>query len=165
MSDVRDSAVAKAVGRFPLRSILAGTAGTTALSLAYAAERRLRRRHRGSLDYDDSLVPGEIVASIMHLPHVTAREENDLGLTLRWGYGSAFGLWHGLLRQRISEPWASAIFGATLMSATFSMFPLLGRTPPPWRWPPDVMATCLGTHLAYVVTLGTVDDSLRRLGR
>ncbi len=57
--------------RWPVRSVLAGTAGTAALSLAYVVERKLRPRHQGSLDYDDSLVPGKIVASIMHLPHVT----------------------------------------------------------------------------------------------
>jgi hypothetical protein len=164
MSEIREGRIAIAVTRFPVRSILAGTAGTAALTAAYAVERRLRRRHRGSLDYDDSLVPGQIVASIMHLPHVTAREENDLGLTLRWSYGSVFGLWHGVLRRRFPEPWASAIFFGTLMSATFSLFPLLGRTPPPWRWPPDVMATSVGTHVAYVAAVAAVDDGLRRAG-
>jgi hypothetical protein len=149
---------------WPIRSVLAGTAGTAALSLSYDIERRVRRRHRGPLDYDDSLVPGQIVASIMHLPHVTAREDEDLGLILRWGYGSAFGLWHGVLRRKFGEPWASAIFGATLMSATFSLFPLLGRTPPPWRWPPDVMATSLGTHAAYVSAVATADDTARHAG-
>jgi hypothetical protein len=148
---------------WPLRSVAAGTAGTTALSLAYVAERRLRPRHQGSLDYDDSLVPGHIVASIMHLPHVTAREDRDIGWALRWSYGSVFGLWHGWLRRSVGEPWASAIFAGTLMSATFSLFPLLGRTAPPWRWPPDVMATCLGTHAAYVAAVATVDDRVRRL--
>ena len=34
------------------------------------------------------------------------------------------------------------------------MFPLLGRTPPPWRWPPDVIATAIATHIAYVVGVG-----------
>ncbi len=57
---------------WPIRSVIAGTAGTAALSLAYVVERKLRPRHQGPLDYDDSLVPGQIVASIMHLPHVTA---------------------------------------------------------------------------------------------
>jgi hypothetical protein len=132
------------------------------MTLAYAAERRLRRRHRGQLDYDDSLVPGQIVAAIMHLPQVTAPEDKDLGLALRWSYGSAFGIWHGVLRRRIAEPWASVLFGGTLMSATFSLFPLLGRTPPPWRWPADVIATSIGTHVAYVTAVATVDDTLRR---
>ena len=126
------------------------------------SERRLRRRSKGPLDYDDSLVPGEIVASVMHLPHVTAREDRELGLILRWSYGSVFGVWHGVLRRRVPEPWASVGFGATLMTATLTLFPLLGRTPPPWRWPPDTLATSLGTHVAYVAAVAMVDDAARR---
>jgi hypothetical protein len=145
---------------WPVRSVLAGAAGTTAMSLAYGSERRLRHA-TSSLDYDDSLVPGEIVASILRLPDVTDREEAELGTALRWGYGSAFGLWHGILRRRLPEPWAALVFAATLMSATLSLFPLLGRTPPPWRWPPDVIATAFGTHAAYVLTVALVDDVAR----
>ena len=110
-------------------------------------------------------MPGQIVASVMHLPHVTALEDHELGLALRWGYGSAFGLWHGLLHRALPEPWASAAFGATLMSATVTLFPLLGHTPPPWRWPADVMATSIGTHVAYVAAVAAVDDGLRRRAR
>jgi hypothetical protein len=147
---------------WPIRSVLAGAAGTAALTLTYAAERRLRRQHEGALDYDDSLVPGQIVASIMHLPTVTAREERDLGLILRWSYGSAFGLWHGALHRVKGEPFASAAFGGTLMTATLTLFPLLGHTAAPWRWPADVMATSLGTHAAYVAAVAAVDDGIRR---
>lgn len=154
-----------------VRSVVAGTAGTAALTLVYETERRLRRHAAQrldsddsvDLDYDDSLVPGQIVAAVMHLPHVTAREEQELGMLLRWGYGSAFGVWHGTLRRRLPEPWAAVGFGATLMTATLTLFPLLGRTPPPWRWPADVVATCIGTHAAYVSAVASVDNSLRRL--
>jgi uncharacterized membrane protein YagU involved in acid resistance len=132
------------------------------MSLAYAAERRLRRQLQGPLDYDDSLVPGQIVATVMHLGKVTDREDHELGLILRWSYGSMFGLWHGTLRRVCPEPWASAAFGATLMTATLSLFPLLGRTPPPWRWPADIMATSLGTHAAYVTAVAVVDDGILR---
>jgi hypothetical protein len=148
-----------------IRSVLAGTAGTAALTLAYGVERRLRPAVREPLDYDDSLVPGQIVAAVMHLPHVTARGDRELGLLLRWSYGSAFGLWHGALRRLAGEPWASAGFGATLMTATFTLFPLLGRTPPPWRWAPDVLATSVGTHVAYVAAVAAVDGGLGRLAR
>jgi hypothetical protein len=145
---------------WPVRSVAAGTAGTAALTLAYSIDRRLRHT-RDSLDYDDSLVPGEIVVSILHLPHVTARDENEIGLLLRWSYGSVFGLWHGLLRRRLREPAASLAFGATLMSATLTLFPLLGRTPPPWRWPRGYLATSLATHAAYVLAAAAVDDRSR----
>jgi hypothetical protein len=102
---------------------------------------RLHEQRHGPLDYDDSLVPGQIVASVMHLPHVSDRENRELGVALRWSYGSAFGLMHGLLHRSLREPCTSAAFGALLMSATLTLFPLLGRTPPPWRcrptcWPP-----------------------------
>jgi cation diffusion facilitator CzcD-associated flavoprotein CzcO len=147
--------------RWPVRSVVAGAAGTTTMTLAYAVERRLRTSHHGQLDYDDSLVPGQIVASVMHLPQVTDRQDHELGLALRWGYGSAFGLMHGLLNRRLREPWASAVFGGMLMSATVTLFPLLGRTPPPWRWPADVIATSLGTHVAYVGAVAIVDDLAR----
>jgi hypothetical protein len=148
-----------------VRSVVAGTAGTATLTLAYRTEHRLRRGVTGALDYDDSLVPGQIVAAVMHLPHVTAREEHELGVFVRWSYGSVFGVWHGMLRRSVPEPWASVGFGATLMTATLTLFPLLGRTPPPWRWPADVMATCIGTHVAYVSAVAAVDDGLRRLAR
>ncbi len=144
---------------WPVRSVLAGTAGTAAMTLSYATERRLRSAI-GPLDYDDSLVPGEIVAGIMHLGNVSDREANELGLALRWSYGSAFGIWHGLLRRKIGEPWASLGFGATLMTATLTLFPILGRTPPPWRWPPSVIVTAFGTHAAYVSAVALVDDRL-----
>jgi hypothetical protein len=143
---------------WPVRSFVAGAAGTAAMSLAYGIERRFRQGQQ-HLDYDDSLVPGQIVASVMHLPAVSDRQAAELGFALRWGYGSAFGIWHGVLRRFLPEPWASVAFGATLMTATFSLFPLLGKTPPPWRWPADVLATSIGTHVVYVTTVAVVDDA------
>jgi hypothetical protein len=146
--------------QWPLRSLIAGAAGTGALSLSYAIEHRLRSRAPGPADYDDSLVPGQIVATIMDLQQVSAREEEDLGLALRWGYGSAFGLWHGLLRRRIAEPWATVVFATTLIGATLTLFPVLGRTPPPWRWPRGFLATSLITHVLYAVTVAVVEAVL-----
>lgn len=146
---------------WPVRSVLAGTAGTVVLSAAYKLEHRLRPVQDGPTDYDDSAVPGKIVANILDLHNVSRHEEYDLGLALRWCYGSAFGVYHGILRRRIPEPRATVIFFGTLMSATVTMFPLLGHTPPPWRWPRGFLATSIGTHVAYACTVGAVDDHLR----
>lgn len=147
---------------WPARSVLAGAAGTAAMTLAYGAERRLRPAVQGALDYDDSLVPGEIVACVMHLPSATKREEHELGLALRWGYGSVFGVWHGLLCRRMPGRFAGVAFGGTLMTATLALFPLLGHTPPPWRWQPSVIATAFGTHAAYVGAVAMAENGLRR---
>ena len=144
---------------WPLRAVVAGAAGTAVLTLSYEAERRLLHSTR-ALDCDDSLVPGRIVAGILHLDNVTDTDRAMLGMALRRGYGSLFGLWHGVLRQAAPEPLAAGLFGATLLTATFTAFPLLGKTPPPWEWPRDVLLTALGTHLAYAVTVAWVDDVL-----
>jgi hypothetical protein len=145
---------------WPIAGVIAGAAGTAAMTFAYKMEHVARPDVRGALDYDDSLVPGQIVATVLHLPSVTERGEQELGTMLRWGYGSAFGMMHGFLRRRVGEPWASAIFGGMLMTATFSLFPLLGRTPPPWRWKRDVLATSLGTHAAYVAGVALTNAAL-----
>jgi hypothetical protein len=144
---------------WPIRSLVAGAAGTAALSAAYRIEHRVRHARR-SLDYDDSPVPGRIVASILHLSDVSTREEDELGLALRWSYGSAFGLLHGLIRRRVEEPVASAAFAGVLLTITFTMFPVLGHTPPPWRWPAPVLLTSVATHVAYVAAVAVVDDRL-----
>jgi hypothetical protein len=55
------------------------------MGLAYALERRARDSPRGrALDYDDGVVPGKIVVSILHLGEVSHRDEKELSTALRW---------------------------------------------------------------------------------
>lgn len=142
---------------WPVRSVVAGAAGTVVLSAAYVFERRARHASK-PLDYDDSDVPGQIVASILHISHPGEEEEVGLGFALRASYGTGFGLLHGLLVRRLGEPRATLAFETTLLTMTMTMFPLLGHTPPVWRWPRGYLATCLATHTAYALTVALVDD-------
>ena len=150
-----------------VRGVIAGGAATAAMTLAYMTERRLRRATVGltPLDYDDGLVPGQIVLHILKLPDLGASEETTAGLLLRWGYGSVFGTAHVLLRKRVPEPAATIIFGSALLGMTMTMFPMLGHTPPPWKWPAALMATSLATHTVYVVAGAVTDDRISRLWR
>ncbi len=143
---------------------MAGAGGTGVLTLAYIVERRIRHTSR-AVDYDDSDVPGQIVASILHISRPSEGEEAELGYALRATYGSGFALAHGLLRRRLSEPGATIVFGGALITMTLTMFPLLGHTPPPWRWPRGYLATCFATHTAYAVAVAVVDDQLGQAPR
>ncbi len=161
------------------RGLAAGVGGTTVMAAWYHTERALRRgRYTGvktladgtpveglwsreGLDYDDSIVPGQIVASILNLPAPTPREAGAITLALRWTYGSAFGILHVLLRNKMREPQASLLFGGALMTMTSVAFPLLGGTPPPWRWPLDAQASSVGSHAAYIVTASVLDNLFR----
>ena len=158
---------------------MAGAGGTAAMAVWYHLERTLRKgrytgvttladgtpveglwSHQG-LDYDDSVVPGQIVANLLHLPKPTDREAGAITLALRWTYGSAFGVAHVMLRNRMPEPRASLVFGTALMTMTSVAFPLLGRTPVPWRWPVDAQISSIGSHMAYIVTASLLDNALR----
>ena len=161
------------------RGVVAGAAGTAAMAAWYHLARLVRGgRYSGArtltdgtaveglwspvgLDYDDSMVPGQIVASLLGLDQPTPTETRAIALGLRWTYGSAFGLAHVLLRNRIREPYATLVFGGTLMTVASVAFPLLGGTPPPWRWPVDVQVNSVMSHTAYVVTASVTDNMLR----
>ena len=39
---------------------------------------------KAGLDYDDSAVPGQIAATILHLPSVTTTQAGELTLAIRW---------------------------------------------------------------------------------
>ncbi len=157
---------------WPIRGILAGFAGTLAMSTVYSLDHWRRPGALGvagiagigghvGLDYDDSGVPGRIAANLLHLPELSDRQAGQLTLAIRWSYGSVFGVAHVLLRSRLPEPAATTVFGTALMSMTFSMFPLLGKTPPPWKWRGDELVTSVATHFAYITTAAVVDDVLR----
>lgn len=151
--------------RVLLRGVISGGVATATMTGAYTLERKMRRITPGlsPMDYDDGVVPGQIVLHILHLPDLGAKEETSVGLLLRWVYGSAFGMAHVMLRKRFPEPTATIIFGSALMSVTLSMFPLLGHTPPPWKWPAALMATSVGTHVAYVTAGAIADDRLSKV--
>ena len=147
---------------WPVRSVIAGAAGTAAMTLAYATEHRLRPQVQGALDYDDSLIPGKIVANVLRLGDVTDTEDAELKAALKWGYGSAFGLWHGTLRRFLPEPWASA----RVRRDAHDVRPSVCSRCSAERLHrgdgnPDVLATSVGTHVAYVLGVALVDDVLR----
>jgi hypothetical protein len=161
------------------RGLIAGASGTAAMAIWYHLERTLRRGHytgvtalndgtpveglwsHEGLDYDDSVVPGQIVANLLNLPKPSDREAGAITLGLRWSYGTAFGIAHVLLRNTVREPRATLIFGTALMTVTSVGFPVLGGTPPPWKWPADVLISAGGSHGAYIVTAAVVDNLLR----
>jgi len=47
------------------------------------------------------------------------------------------------------------------MTVTSVAFPVLGRTPVPWRWPVDAQLSSIGSHSAYIITASALDNILR----
>jgi uncharacterized membrane protein YagU involved in acid resistance len=136
--------------------VVAGLVATTVMNASYWAERRIRRNVEGPLDYDDSNVPAQVAARLLR-PVVRNTELSDqasrwLGFAVHWGYGSLFGVSAVPLNRRFGPAAATAVYWSGMMAMACAMFPVLGGTPPPWRWRRDVIVTSAFQHLVYAAT-------------
>lgn len=143
------------------RGVLAGLAGTAAMTAGYATERRVRRTVTGPLDYDDGRVPAEAAARVLAWSSPGPRASRLLGFAVHWGYGSLVGAAAVPLVRRMRPAAAIGTYWGAITAMAAVLFPTLGKTPPPWRWRNDVMLTSLGQHLLYA---GVVVAVLRRSG-
>jgi hypothetical protein len=157
----------------PINGVLAGAAGTTAMTTTGRAYREIHARRRGLasgeitevLDYDDS--DHVVVAASAVLRRVSGwaprgpRSRRALFWLVHWGYGSAVGAGHAELRHRLGgEPGAGLAFFLGCQTMALSLFPLLGETPAPWRWSPRLLTVSLAQHAVYAATVAGVDALL-----
>ncbi len=143
------------------RGGLAGLAGTAAMTASYGVERRLRHSHGGPLDYDDSTTPAHAAMVVLRIQTLDERRQRQLGDLVHWGYGSAMGVPRELLGRHLSPGRATLAYWAGLMVMTGALFPLLGGTPPPWRWKRGVIVTSVLQHAVYAAAVGAAVDAGR----
>jgi hypothetical protein len=142
--------------RAAARGTFAGFVGTTAMTGTLWLERRLRRNLDRPVDYDASSHVVTAASNALRVHPRTDRQKHLLFLLVHWGYGSAVGIGHRLLRDALpNEAAATGVFYAGCQTMAFALFPTLGDTPPPWRWRRDMLASSLAQHGVYalVVTL------------
>ncbi|MEJ2888160.1 hypothetical protein [Actinomycetospora aeridis] len=144
------------------RGVLGGAVGTGAMALAaHRRRRRFTRRHGVTpdeagvvLDYDDS--DHVVIAASTLLRHVVGWEPRSregrraLFWVVHWGYGSAVGAAHVALQHPLPrEPAAGLAFFAGSQVMALGLFPVLGGTPPPWRWERRLVVTSFVQHAIY----------------
>jgi uncharacterized membrane protein YagU involved in acid resistance len=145
--------------------IIAGLVATTTMNASYWAERRIRRNVEGPLDFDDSNVPALVAAKILRQSDLSDDASRWLGFAVHWGYGSLFGLGAVPLIRRFGPVGGTAVYWSGMMVMACAMFPVLGGTPPPWRWRNDVIVTSAAQHVVYAATATAVLSALARRDR
>src|SRR4051794_7915488 len=139
-----------------LRGVAAGAFGTAVMSLSETLHHALRPRAPRPIDYDVSEHVPMAVARLLHLHPRSGGEERALFLLAHLGYGSAFGVvaealaWTPTTSARQTFAFFAATEGLALV-----LFPLLGGTPPPWRWRGEVLAAGLLQHAVYAVAVSS----------
>jgi hypothetical protein len=154
-----------------IRGVVAGALGTAAMAACEFAHVRLRggidsgsgSGSDGPIDYDVSEHVSIAAARVLRLRLSTDAESWLLFVVTQAGYGSAFGIAAALLDAAGLPPHrqAAVFFGLTQTMA-LTLFPALGRTPPPWRWRAEPLLTSAVQHAVYA---GVVVAAVGRLAR
>jgi hypothetical protein len=131
------------------RGLLAGLAGTAAMTVSSTAEARLRRRA-------PSTAPARATAKVLGIkefdgPLAQARW-NDLS---HWGYGTSWGVVRGLLAAAgLSPRAATAAHGAAIYGAAQVTLPALEVAPPAIFWGAGEIAIDAFHHAVYATATG-----------
>ena len=139
--------LASAVGR----GLLAGFAGTAAMTVSSTLEARLRGRAPSS-------APARATAKVLGISEFESElakaRFSDLS---HWGYGTGWGVVRGLLAALgLSPRVATAAHGAAIYGAAQVTLPALDVAPPVVFWPKEEIAIDAFHHLVYATATGLV---------
>jgi hypothetical protein len=145
------STVANSIGK----GLLAGFAGTAAMTVSSTLEAKLRGRKPSS-------APARATAKALGIASfeddVAAARFNDLS---HWGYGTGWGVVRGLLgASGMSPRAATAAHGAAIWGSAQVTLPALEVAPPVVFWPPQEIAIDLFHHTVYAIATGLAYELL-----
>jgi hypothetical protein len=133
------------------KGLLAGFAGTAAMTVSSTLEARLRGRR-------PSTAPARATAKALGIASfeddLAAARFNDLS---HWGYGTGWGAVRGLLASTgMSARAATAAHAAAIWGSAQVTLPALEVAPPVVFWQPEEIAIDLFHHAVYSIATGAV---------
>jgi hypothetical protein len=137
------------------KGLLAGFAGTAAMTISSTLEARLRGRAASS-------APARATAKVLGIKEfedsVAAARFNDLS---HWGYGTGWGIVRGLLAATGMSPRAAtAAHGAAVWGSAQVTLPALEIAPPFVFWPKEEIAIDAFHHAVYAAATGIAYELL-----
>jgi hypothetical protein len=143
--------LATAIGR----GLLAGFAGTAAMTVSSTLEARLRGRAASS-------APARATAKVLGIKEFEdAQAKARFSDLSHWGYGTGWGVVRGLLGATgMSPAKATAAHGAAVWGSAQVTLPALEVAPPVIFWPPEEIAIDAWHHTVYAVATGLVYEML-----
>lgn len=135
------------------RGLLAGVAGTAAMTLAQTA-------YYKATGGEPSTVPAEVGKRVIRgvLQRDVSEDSTDaLNNAMHWLYGTSWGVLYGLGARRATR---GVSFGLLVWGASLVELPAMQLSPPVWEMPPASIAPDLGFHLLYGVAVAGAHRAL-----
>jgi hypothetical protein len=131
------------------RGLVAGFAGTAAMTLSSTLEAKLRGRPASS-------APARATAKVLGIKSFEdGRAEARFNDLSHWGYGTGWGVVRGLLGALgLSQRAATVAHGAAVYGAAQVTLPALEIAPPAIFWPKEEIAIDAFHHAVYAAATG-----------
>ncbi len=137
------------------KGILAGLAGTAAMTVSSTIEAKLRGRAF-------STAPAEAAAKALGIAEFSSPEaKSRFSNLVHWGYGTGWGVLYGLLRGTgLPSKTVTPAHFATVWGSALVTLPKLDVAPPITMWAREDVAIDVWHHLVYSVTTGLAYELL-----
>ncbi|WP_234733582.1 hypothetical protein [Tellurirhabdus bombi] len=139
--------------------ILAGFAGTVAITISQMIEMQITKRPA-------STVPADAVSKVLDVKPVRKAKKEQVSQEIHWTYGTAWGIPRGVLALAGVKGWPAtlahfvAIWGAELV-----MLPSLDLAPPVTEAKPETTAIDGLHHAVYALAAGIAYDAIDSLDK
>lgn len=143
------------LGGVLLQGVVAGLAGTAAMTVSSTLEARLRRR-------EASTAPARAAQRVLGIESFRSEEKQERFSTLvHWGYGTGWGVFRAAigavgLRPAVAGP----VHFAAMWGGALVMLPALDVAPPVTRWGRTEVAIDVFHHLVYSVVTGIAYEAV-----
>jgi hypothetical protein len=141
------------------KGLVAGFAGTAAMTVSSTVEARLRERPPSS-------APARATAKVLGIKEFESeRAQARFSDLSHWGYGTGWGVVRGLLGAAgLSPRAATAAHGAAVYGAAQVTLPALDIAPPAVFWPKAEIAIDAFHHAVYALATGLAYAALDARG-
>ena len=134
--------------------LLAGLAGTAAITLSQTVEMKLTGR-------EPSNVPADAVAKALDIAPTDESKKPQLSQKVHWTYGIGHGITRGMLSVAGLKGWpATLAHFTTVWGASLILLPALDVAPPIHEKKPKTLLVEALHHAVYAVAAGLVYDAI-----
>jgi hypothetical protein len=138
-----------ALGGVLVQGVVAGVAGTAAMTVSSTVEARLRHR-------EASTAPARAAQRVLGIADFRSdADQARFSTTVHWGYGTGWGVVRALLGSLgLGPARAGATLFALMWGGALVMLPALDVAPPVTRWGREEVAIDVFHHLVYAAVTG-----------
>jgi len=133
--------------------LIAGLAGTAAITLSQMIEMKIR-------DRKESTVPADAASKALDIEPKEGKKQ-QFSHRVHWMYGTSWGIVRGLLAAVGIKGWAATgLHGAAVLGTAMVIEPALKVAPPVTEWSKEDIIMDVVHHAIYAIAAGLVYDAV-----